>query len=92
MRNTSVTAAVARTAHMIVMPQLYHPEILFGAHNAMDHQGISKVISKIEERQTWPAIRRTGEQYVNQCLTCQQVRDKPGDVRSNSKTSTWVFQ
>ena len=64
---------------MIVMPQLYHHEILFRAHDAMGHQGISKVVARIEERHTWPGIRRTVAEYVSQCLTCQQVRYKPGE-------------
>ena len=29
----------------------------------------------------WPGFRETIGQYVNQGLTCQQVRDKPGEVR-----------
>ena len=70
---------------MIVMPQLYQHEILFRAHYAMGHQGISKVVARIQERHTWPGIRRSVGRYVGQCLTCQQVRDKPGDVRFHLK-------
>ena len=70
---------------MIVMPQLYQHEILFRAHDAMGHQGISKVVARIQERHTWPGIRRSVGRYVSQCLTCQQVRDKPGDVRFQLK-------
>ena len=39
---------------MIVLPQLYQHEILFHAHDAMDHPGISKVVARIQERHTWP--------------------------------------
>ena len=70
---------------MIIMPQLYQHEILFRAHDAMGHQGISKVVARIQERHTWPGIRRSVGRYVGQCLTCQQVRDKPGDVRFQLK-------
>ena len=70
---------------MIVMPQLYQHEILFRAHDAMGHQGIAKVVARIQERHTWPGIRRSVGTYVSQCLTCQQVRDKPGDVRFHLK-------
>ena len=70
---------------MIVMPQLYQHEILFRAHDAMGHQGISKVVARIQERHTWPGIRRTVGEYLSQCLTCQQVKDKPGDVRFHLK-------
>ena len=65
---------------MIMMLQLYQHEILFKAHDAMGHQGIAKVLARIQERHTWPGIRRTIRNYVSQCITCQQVRDKPGDV------------
>ena len=51
----------------------------------MGHQGISKVVARIQERHTWPGIRRSVGRYVGQCLTCQQVRDKPGDVRFQLK-------
>ena len=61
---------------MIVMPQLYQHEILFRAHDAMGHQRIGKVVARIQERHTWPGIRRTVGEYVSQCLTCQQVREK----------------
>ena len=70
---------------MIIMPQLYQHEILFRAHNAMGHQGISKVVVRIQERHTWPGIRGSVGRYVGQCLTCQQVRDMPGDVRFHLK-------
>ena len=59
--------------------------ILFRAHDAMGHQGISKVVARIQERHTWPGIRRTVGDYVSQCLICQQVRDKPGDVHFHLK-------
>ena len=72
-------------AVMIVMPQLFQHEILFRAHDAMGHQGISKVVARIQERHTCPGIRHSVGEYVSQCLTCQQVRDKPGDVRFHLK-------
>ena len=51
----------------------------------MGHQGLSKVVARIQERHTWPGICRTVGEYVSQCLTCQQVRDNPGDVRFHLK-------
>ena len=70
---------------MIMMPQLYQHEILFKTHDAIGHQGIAKVLAWIQERHTWPGIRRTIGQYVSQCITCEQIRDKPGDVRFHQK-------
>ena len=62
---------------MMVMPQLYQHELSFRPHDAMGHQGNSKVVAPIQERHTWQGIRRTVGEYVSQCLTCQKVRDKP---------------
>ena len=42
---------------MIVMPQLCQHESLFRAHDAVGHQGIGKVVARIQERHTWPGIR-----------------------------------
>ena len=51
----------------------------------MGNQGIAKVPARVQERLTWPCIRRSVGQYVSQCLTCKQVRDKQGDVRFHLK-------
>ena len=72
---------------MIVMPQLYQHEILFRAHDAKAHQGISEVVARIQERHFWPGIRRTVWQYVGECLTSQQVQDKQSDVRFHLKNT-----
>ena len=50
---------------MIIMPQLYQHEILFKAHDAMGHQSMAKVLARIQERHTWPGIRKTIGQHVN---------------------------
>ena len=75
---------------MIMMLQLYQHEILFKPHDAMGHQGIAKFPARIQERDTWPAIRRTIEQYVSQCRTCQQIRDKSGEVQFHLKNMVEV--
>ena len=67
--------------------QRYQHEILFRAHDAMGHQCIAKVLARMQERHTWPGIRRSVGQYLSQCLTCQQVQDKPGDVRFHLKNN-----
>ena len=72
---------------MIVMPQLYQHEILFRAHDAKAHQGISEVVARMQERHFWPGIRRTVWQYVGECLTSQQVQDKQSDVRFHLKNT-----
>ena len=42
---------------MIVMPQLFHHEILYRAHDESGHQGVGKVLARIQERHTWPASK-----------------------------------
>ena len=74
------------------MSQLYRHEILFPAHDAMGHQGIAKVVSRIQERLRWPGIRRIVGQYMSQCLSCPQLRDTPGDDRFNLKNiQSWYI-
>ena len=70
---------------MILMPQLYQHEILFKTHDAMGHQGIAKILARIQERHTCPGIRRTIGHYASQCIKCQQVLDKSGGVRFHLK-------
>ena len=43
---------------MIVMHQLYPHEILYKAHDESGHQGVGKVLARIQERHTWPGIKR----------------------------------
>ena len=64
--------SVLHRSDYCVMPQLYQHEILFRAQYAIGHQSISKVVARIQERHTWPEIRRTVGEYVSQCHTCQQ--------------------
>ena len=56
---------------MIVMPQL---EILYRAHDESGHQGVGKVLARIQERDTWPGIKRDVVNHIKQCLTCQQAK------------------
>ena len=42
---------------MIVMPQLFQHEILYRAHDESGHQGVGKVLARIQERHTWPASK-----------------------------------
>ena len=44
---------------MIVMPQLNQHEILFRAHDAIGHQGISKVVARIQDL-AWNPSHRCG--------------------------------
>ena len=50
---------------MIIMPQLFQHEILYRAHDQSGHQGVEKVLAKIQERHTWPGIKRDVVNHIN---------------------------
>ena len=50
---------------MVVMPKVYQHEIFFRAHTARGHQGITKVVVRIQERHTCSDIRCS----VGQCVS-----------------------
>ena len=43
---------------MIVMPQRFQHEILSRAHDVSGLQGVGKILARIQERHTWPGIKR----------------------------------
>ena len=64
---------------MIVIPQLFQHEILYRAHDESGHQGVGKVLARIQERHTWPGIKRDVVNHIKQCLTCQQAKHPAGN-------------
>ena len=64
---------------MIVMPQLYQHEILYRAQDESGHQGVGKVLARIQERHTWPGIKRDVVNHIKHCLTCQQTKHPAGN-------------
>ena len=58
---------------MIIMPQLFQHEILYRAHDESGHQGVGKVLARIQERHTWLV------NHIKQCLTCQQAKHPAGN-------------
>ena len=64
---------------MIVMPQLYQHEILYRAHDESGHQGVGKVLARIQERHTWPGIKRDVVNHIKHCLICQQTKHPAGN-------------
>ena len=64
---------------MIVMPQLSQHEILYRAHDESGHRGVGKVLARIQERHTWPGIKRDVVNHIKQCLTCQQAKHPAGN-------------
>ena len=65
---------------MIIIPQLFQQEILYRAHDESGHQGVGKVLARIQERHTWPGIKRDVVNHIKQCLTCQQAKHPTGNT------------
>ena len=65
---------------MIVMPQLYQHEILYRPHDDSGHQGVGKVLARIQERHTWPGIKRVVVNHIKHCLTSQQTKHPAGNL------------
>ena len=64
---------------MIIMPQLYQHEIMYRAHDDSGHQAVGKVLARIQERHTWPGIKRDIVNHIKHCLTCQQTKHPAGN-------------
>ena len=59
----------------IVLPQIYHTELLFRSHDQMGHQVIDKVYQRILKLFEWPGMKKACEKWVTACLSCHQVKD-----------------
>ena len=67
---------------MKIMPHLFQHEILYRAHDESRHQGVGKVLARIQERHTWPTwpgIKRDVVNHIKQCLICQQAKHRAGN-------------
>ena len=64
---------------MIVVPQLHQHEILYSAHDGSGHQGVGKVLARIQERHTWPGFKDDVVNHIKHCLTCQQTKHPAGN-------------
>ena len=64
---------------MINMPQLFQHEILYRVHDESGHQGVGRVLARIQERHTWPGIKRDVVNHIKQWLTCQQAKQPTGN-------------
>ena len=57
--------------NLIILPQLYHTEVLFRSHDQMGHQVQQRILHRFD----WPGLRKACERWVNACLACLQVKD-----------------
>ena len=67
--------------YLVVMPQLYQAELMYRAHDEMGHQGINKVVSRIQTRHDWVGLQEAVSKWVNSCPVCQQQKNPIGRLR-----------
>ena len=56
---------------MIIMPQLYQAEVLYRTHDEMGHQGVNKVVARIQQRHDWMGLQLAVNKWINACKVCQ---------------------
>ena len=66
---------ISHKHNLIILPQLYHTEVLFRSHDQLGHQGIDTVQQRILHRFDCPGLRKACERWVNACLACLQLKD-----------------
>ena len=76
--NIAQQRAMPVRPRMIVMSQLYNLEILYRAHES-GHQGVGRVLTRIQERHTWPGIKRDVVNHIKHCSICQQMKHPAGN-------------
>ena len=64
-----------RVVHQVVIPQVYHREVLRLAHETplAGHLGVNKTCRKILNHFYWPGLRKGVKQFCRTCNTCQIV-------------------
>ena len=72
-------------ARIIILPQLFHMEIMRIAHDCNGHIGQTKTVQTILQRFDWPGIHKDVERYVSSCHKCQQNKS-PKAILSNFLT------
>ena len=72
-------------ARIIILPQLFHMEIMRIAHDCNGHVGQTKTVQTILQRFDWPGMHKDVERYVSSCHKCQQNKS-PKAVLSNFLT------
>ena len=74
-RPLSAPANKWQEIHQIVMPRIFHHEILKLSHDApvAGHLGVRKTLDRILKHFYWPSIRKDVSSYCRTCHTCQLV-------------------
>ena len=65
----------------IVLPQLFHAEVIFRAYDDQGHQGMDKVIAGIKQRSIWLGLNSSVKKWITACRVCQNTKSPPGAQR-----------
>ena len=53
------------------MLQLYQAEVLYRTHDEMGHQGVNKVVARIQQRDDWMGLQLPINRWINTYKVCQ---------------------
>ena len=59
---------------LILLPQLFHREVILNAHDRQGHQGADKTVSCLQVRFDWPGIYHAVQKYIGSCPDCQACK------------------
>ncbi len=71
MRIRKANEATIGRDDVIILPQLFHLEVLQLAHDHQAHVGQHRVIGAIWQKFDWPGLHKDAAKYINSCLVCQ---------------------
>ncbi len=71
MRKRKANEATIGRDDVIILPQLFHLEVLQLAHDHQANVGQHRVIGAILQKFDWPGLQKDVAKYINSCLVCQ---------------------
>ena len=64
---------VAR-ADVILLPQVFHLEVMQLAHDQQAHVGHDRTVASILQKFDWPGLHKDVARYINSCNICQMSK------------------
>ena len=59
---------------LILLPQLFHREVILNAHDRQGHQGADKTVPSLQVRFDWHGIYQAVQKYIGSCPDCQACK------------------
>ena len=60
--------------NLLLLPQLFHREVLLNAHDRQGRQGAETTKSSLQVRFDWPGIYQAVQKYIGSCPDCQACK------------------